>query len=193
MVNQRINLAIVEIQRFFVEGHIHSSVGARLEVWRISLTELFPQAPWFGVGVHQFKPSLAKLAAEGRIDERFTWISHPHNEWLYVIVEQGVFGFVALASLYGGSYWVISKTLINHPSESELRLATRLLIIGMLTFGLTDVMTGNLITATFFCALLAWLQIAASKPMASNADQLRTNKAFTHPPQTLTGSKRYAN
>ncbi|RCU51841.1 O-antigen ligase domain-containing protein [Corallincola holothuriorum] len=162
MVKLRVDLAIVEVSRYFHEAHIHSSVGARLEIWRISVFELFPQNPWFGVGIHQFKTALNTLAENRAIDPSFTWISHPHNEWLYVLVEQGLVGVFALLTLYGGSYFIMSHSLKNHDQRQPLLLAARCLYAGMLIFGMTDVMMGNLITATFFCGMMCWLSLCSN-------------------------------
>jgi O-antigen ligase len=160
-VSRRVNEAISDISRFFVEGHFNSSVGARLEVWRISLFELFPANPWFGIGIHQFKPVLKQMASTGQISPSFGWISHPHNEWLYVLVEQGLVGLLALITLYLGCFFIIEKQIKSISNPQPFRLANRSLFIGLVIFGMTDIITGNLITATFFFGLMAWLMLAA--------------------------------
>ncbi|TCI04992.1 O-antigen ligase domain-containing protein [Corallincola luteus] len=193
MVRARVDLAIGEISRYIIEGHIHSSVGARLEIWRISLFEMFPTNPWLGVGIHQFKPALNALAEKGSIDPTFVWISHPHNEWLYVLVEQGLVGLFGLLAVYVGCYWAISRSLNSEPRHKPLQLANYCLFAGFLVFGLTDIMTGNLITAMFFFGMIAWLALMSQslrlQPQEGKSRETKTQqntRTFNEQLQTST-------
>jgi len=64
----------------------HSSMGQRLTFWENSI-RLIKQKPWFGHGVGSFEQAYNAVADKEDFPSR-----NPHNEYLMLLAQQGVFG-----------------------------------------------------------------------------------------------------
>ncbi|TAA47330.1 O-antigen ligase family protein [Corallincola spongiicola] len=158
-VQQRVNTGIEQASNYFNGSDYNSSVAARFTVWELSIYEMIPSSPITGTGYQGFKSKLHTLAVSGKAHRKFTWISHAHNEILHVLTEQGIIGLSAFLIMYIGSYRMLIGNAQKSKDTQRLKLAVRLLFAGFIVYGLTDTMTGNLITHTFFCSMIAWLSL----------------------------------
>ena len=164
-VRDRLEAAFFGVRTWAELGHVRTPVGVRLEAWRASLQELFWEAPLLGQGYQGFRPALARLSEQGLVEKGLTWVAHAHNEWVQVLVEHGLLGVLALLVLYLGVWRALRQGLAARGSDApELALALRLLGVGCLVYGLTDVLISNLATATFFCGMSAWLALLIGEP-----------------------------
>lgn len=95
-------------------GNIVGGVDARLFLYLTSW-QLFLERPWFGYGLGGFNEALVQQALLIGVPDYFgeTLISftHPHNEWLFWIVQSGVFAFVALPAFV---IWALYKIIQQH-------------------------------------------------------------------------------
>lgn len=91
-IQDRFRLAYEEVTSFQYQND-YTSVGARLRMWGVSY-ELFRENPWIGHGTGSY-PVLAEKAFS---DARMCSIAcgHPHNQFLFLAVEIGIAGFIAL-------------------------------------------------------------------------------------------------
>ena len=90
----RVNSVVNEASGFAVQGDIHSSGGTRLHYWGMSLT-LFSKNPIFGAGPGSFRKSLDQPENPLRaLPHR-----HAHNEYLTLLSQHGLVGFILFLCL----------------------------------------------------------------------------------------------
>ena len=104
---------------------VRFSDGGRLMIWRETLrmfTDHFP----FGVGAGNFKIHLQGYREEGRLD--FSKIdsrwNQPHNDYLWILAEKGVFGFAAFIVAMGLAFFVGVRSIFWARSREESWIAT---------------------------------------------------------------------
>ncbi|MBS0290248.1 MAG: O-antigen ligase family protein [Proteobacteria bacterium] len=106
LFNSRINLLVQDLD-FYHQGDrlMESSLGSRLQ-FANSSTELIAQKPFFGWGTGGYAFAYAKLF-EGK---NTLLTDNPHNEYLRVCVELGLFG-LSLLLLFFFQQWRLCKQL----------------------------------------------------------------------------------
>ncbi len=91
------------------------SMYARSQVWGQTLN-LIAEAPWFGVGVNNWEIEIPRYAASIDIMGVFKrlFYQRPHNDYLWVLSETGVFGFTCymLVFLLAIYYCIRSKNVL---------------------------------------------------------------------------------
>lgn len=78
----------------YERGHINTSVGLRLHMWKISIAEI-KKNPVFGGGTGSFKKSWESY----KKDPAFPFFDHPHNSFLYMTLSFGLPGLIAFCWL----------------------------------------------------------------------------------------------
>lgn len=108
----RQNKAFQEIDQYLQVDAVpyESSIGTRLVLAKNSL-KLIKLKPLFGFGTGSFKAAYAKYAGEPPSKEPRT---NPHNQYLLMWVELGVFGLLSLLYLL----WSLTRTFIDKKSTS---------------------------------------------------------------------------
>ena len=103
---------------------VRFSDGGRLMIWRETLrmfTDHFP----FGVGAGNFKVQLQSYREAGRLD--FSKIdsrwNQPHNDYLWILAEKGVIGFVAFFMAIGMAFFLGVRTVFRARSREESWIA----------------------------------------------------------------------
>ena len=89
---ERLTDIVSETNRFVVQGAENSSSGERLNFWRRSL-ESIRAAPWLGTGVGSWQTRYLQLE-HGKPPEATRTTRNPHNEYLLIGVQIGVFGLL---------------------------------------------------------------------------------------------------
>ena len=84
--------------QLYKERNIPTSIGNRLEFWQKSL-QFFAEAPVFGHGSGSTR-GLFEQAAVGRVGAAAEIVGNPHNQTLYVAIQWGVIGIVALYAMW---------------------------------------------------------------------------------------------
>jgi O-antigen ligase len=104
--------------RSMFEGGGDSSLGARLMAWKITLRMIADHFPW-GVGTGNFTVRLDEYfnAQTDFRGEGTNWI-YPHNDFLWVLVEQGLLGMAAFAGLFVLGAWHGFAVLRRSPSTT---------------------------------------------------------------------------
>jgi O-antigen ligase len=84
-----------------------SSAGIRLELWRQSFA-LIQRAPFLGHGFDQWHPQFTALTREEPAYDAYR-MRFPHQEFLLIMTEQGLVGFVLYVCLLVALAWYISR------------------------------------------------------------------------------------
>lgn len=109
--------------RLMSEGTGDASFGGRVMAWVITLQMIADHFPW-GVGTGNFTI---------RLDEYFNaqtdfqgvgenWI-YPHNDFLWVLSEEGLFGFAAFLGLFALAFWHCWTVLRRDSSRKDCWIA----------------------------------------------------------------------
>ena len=88
---------VTDYQRY-KESNFPTSMGLRLEFWQKAL-QFFAEAPIFGHGTGSTR-GLFERAAVGQVGAASEVIGNPHNQTLYVAVQWGLVGIVALYAMW---------------------------------------------------------------------------------------------
>lgn len=118
-----------------------TNLNHRLKFWHNSF-EMFKENPW-GVGAGNWQFWFPKYGVEGMntsVMDGETVLPQPHNDFLWVLTESGIIGF-----LFFLSFWILiiaaSRQILKTTRESHLTLLVRitlLSIIGYLGFSFFD-------------------------------------------------------
>lgn len=74
-----------------------SSIGLRLHYWKVSW-QIIKHSPWLGVGTGDFASTYAALNQQ--YSPKVPVVDNPHNQYIFVMVQQGVLGLVSLLGLF---------------------------------------------------------------------------------------------
>ena len=98
-VASRVNSALVEIREYITLENpakvSHASVGARLEMWKVSIL-IAKEAPMLGVGWRNFQSRAQPFSDQGLVSPSASEHPHPHNTYLEFLVTTGVVGLLLL-------------------------------------------------------------------------------------------------
>lgn len=112
-LQERIKLALDE-QANYQTSNKETSIGIRVVFYKNTL-ELIKTNPWFGYGTSSFKSVYGAYAASKQSDWQSTATTDPHNQYLFVWLENGLVGLLLfLVYIYVG----IRQGLNNKPYGS---------------------------------------------------------------------------
>jgi O-antigen ligase len=92
-IQTRLMQVVNDIQ-LYADGNIHTSVGYRFELWKVSYYA-FLEKPLLGWGWTNFNAAHQYVMQAGLV-EKTRLFGHPHNQFLLFLVETGLFGILAL-------------------------------------------------------------------------------------------------
>lgn len=94
LLMKKVNLGLQEVQAH--ETNITSSIGHRLYNYKATIS-MIREAPIFGTGTGSYSTENCKLTQSDEDCARFGW--HPHNQYLFFLVENGVLAAVLFVAL----------------------------------------------------------------------------------------------
>lgn len=165
-IKARTEMAVSETSSYVTTGETDTSVGTRLEMWRIGLTML-PQrwlAGWGKEGMIRHKTEMVqqKLAGPTVIEH-----THLHNEYLDALVKRGLLGLLALLGLFLTPLFLFFRHL-RHQDRAvrEYALAGTLLYVCYLTYGLTQAFLthNNGVMELAFMTVILWSSMRSQMP-----------------------------
>lgn len=171
-VIDRIDTAIVQFNQYVEDPIQHggTSVGARLELWRVAW-KMFLEQPFFGGGIgHSFNVFLQEQIALGNHNPKLRTQTMPHNVFLDTLALQGLFGLAGLVGIWGALGVVFVKA--TRERETQLRMlgtAGLALLVSYCLFGLTDSVMGYgppLVFFSLYSALIVYLIGEARQKLA---------------------------
>lgn len=162
-VKRRIARAGNEVSAFVEKGDINTSIGARLEMWRLGI-QIFTENPIFGAGASEFKKQVASKIAKKQYSEFYRWYSEPHNEYIATLSSRGLIGLVALLALLVLPLRFFWQVFRMRKEESAMpALAGLILVISFAIYGLTASVLDMTRMVTFFAFYLGVLTSYAAR------------------------------
>ncbi|MDN0074806.1 O-antigen ligase family protein [Crenobacter sp. SG2303] len=148
--SERLWLAWLEVKRYYTEPvFTYSSVGARLEMWRIAL-RVMQESPLFGGGFVSYPQLMKDIPALGPIAPSLLQHAHLHNDLMQSMALGGAVLFLGQLMTLAG----LTRRAFAQPFLMWILLAG-------LSFSLTDLVFHNNMIFTFFVA--TWALFSAAK------------------------------
>lgn len=161
-IQERLQLAITEIQRYLNERYVFrdgevSSVGARLEIWRVAMLAI-PQSLWLGWNEARFDAFVSGLIQQGLADPYMQNMANTHNNYLEVVLLHGLVGLIPLLALFLVPLALFCRRLrATDPTVQALALAGASFIAAYMMFGVSQVILGRNNGVIFFVMTLSIL------------------------------------
>lgn len=143
----RIHSAKNEVGAYFNEspGAAATSVGARLEQWRLAW-QMGVEKPWSGWGEEGYLAGREMYAAKGLAEKTVVDFGHAHNDFLNIFAKKGILGVFGLMLVYLAPlviFWPQKKyfSLLSQEAAATYKAACLIGIsipIAYFIFGLTE-------------------------------------------------------
>lgn len=150
ILNNRIEKFVTDFQVAGVTNQ-SNSIGDRLSLWRAGVS-LIAENPWFGHGPGHVVEVMMQRTSELRPEATPLGFSHFHNAAINILVRSGVFGLLAVMSIF-----IVPLTLVYRATRGwNDRSPFALLAGGQLTYllsGATGIMFGHDILDAVFVTL----------------------------------------
>lgn len=98
-IESRVMLGVHEFKAYFDRRTIATSVGARLEMWRIA-GSLAIERPILGWGHQGYQDQISILVESKQTDSFLQQFNEPHNQFLDSAAKHGIFGLILILTLY---------------------------------------------------------------------------------------------
>lgn len=112
-IEARVLQAVNDIEQY-LEGNSNSSVGARLDMWKIAL-HAFTEYPLFGWGVTPFKETFLHYLNQGvgsySLSAGSDGFAQPHNDYMFILYHFGLVGFALTLTLLFYPIYVLTKAM----------------------------------------------------------------------------------
>ena len=156
LVGDRIELGVKEMQHVDTTNIESSSMGLRMMVWKNTI-ELIKDRPLLGVGTGGFEEAYSQ-----KIKDNPEWEKHllhdPHNQFLKIWAEMGIFGLMVFLSM-------LASSLLQKSSKMYLHLGIGVL----LTWCATSLFSSHFSTFTEGRFIYIWLGIM----LASESNKIK--------------------
>ena len=155
-VKSRIDAALNNVVSWSESGKTNTSAGARLEMWKISYI-IIKDNTLIGVGEDNYAKHQKKIIDKGEVSKFVGNFSHPHNEYITSLIEQGAIGLLAfiLLLLFPLKYLFVSMKLeIFNFHQRQLVIVGMFLILHYLFYSFTATVFAHQSTALFFAVIL---------------------------------------
>lgn len=150
------------------------TVNIRLTLWKKTL-QIIADHPLLGVGPGNWKIMVPKYGTEGlqSASGKLNFI-RPHNDYLWVFAESGIFGFLFYLSLFGAAFYYLYRIVFRSDDAQAKWLAILMGsgIIAYLIFSAFDFPRERIVHSTLLLLMFAAVSVAH-------------HKAFPMPPRLL--------
>jgi len=139
------------------------SIIIRFLAW-IHSYDLFLEHPVFGIGFDTWKNTYGNFVP-------MEWLNaeHPHNVFIKILLELGLFGMIAYLSIIFSIIWKFFKRIKN-AMNYEFHYAIFIAILAVLFSCLTDVFITKISIAVFFWVMLAFMLKMTSEDILREKD-----------------------
>ena len=153
----RLNFIFSDIAHYFSGVNKYTSVGARLDMWLTALT-LWLESPLFGIGIGQLKAATSEFVQTKGFPEYLLDYNHSHNDFLFVLAEQGLIGLSLFMSYYILPFvYFISFLKKENKEQFCLALMGITVVLSFFIFGLTEAMQAIMFQLSFYITIIALL------------------------------------
>ena len=147
-------------------GDHSTALGLRVAMWEIGV-KAFREMPIFGHGISASR-ALMKQGLQDQFGVQVT-LSHFHNGFLTALVEAGLLGALALASIFVVAAWNATRTLRISADPVE-RFGATMILVAVITYliaGLTGILIGHdILDATLMVFLISGTYLASGQTVA---------------------------
>jgi O-antigen ligase len=151
-VQNRTHLAYSETSSWLLGEKTPNSVSMRLEMYRTAINNI-KDVPLFGHGLRTSNIVLYNLAP-ANFKGSILRFNHLHNAYLTNYFNGGIFLLVALLFLLFAPLWLfIKENSQNH--EEPIFIAGALLTLGYASFGMVNILFGDVFMNAFYVFFLA--------------------------------------
>jgi len=171
IVKTRYDQAVQEVVGYFEKGHGHTSVGARLDMWKGGWIA-FSTHPLTGIGAKGYDRLETKLVDTGVIDPYPATFRHLHNQFVDYAAKGGLLGlasYVFLLVVFFRVFYRFSKS--EDPGLRSLGLAGALLLVGHIVFNQTQSLLERNIGVMMFLFAFVFLWGALQRRRRSLEEQ----------------------
>lgn len=98
-IESRLGQAYSNIEAYFSGGNANTSVGLRLELWRVSI-EQFSKNPIVGSARSEFLTIKEHMISDNAIASKATILEHAHSDIFWTLGTKGLLGVISLYALY---------------------------------------------------------------------------------------------
>ena len=132
-IETRINLAFNETESYYQEKAKETSVGIRLDLWKIAI-DGWKESPIFGNGITEYYTYKDERLKDQLSQSHLLTFKHTHNEYIGILFSQGIIGLlIFLTMIYKLSIYYFRKA-----KNSTAALIGLLINSGYLIFSLTE-------------------------------------------------------
>lgn len=123
-VYQRVEQGVQSLY-LYLEGNSNTSLGARFDMWKIALAG-FLEKPIFGWGVKPYEDVFTDYVKQGYVNfvisEAWPARAQPHNDYLLVLFQFGIVGFILIMALFIFPVWFLIKKMFRAEQKGQLEL-----------------------------------------------------------------------
>lgn len=111
-----------QLVSIFQFNFTYGSIEQRINLWQKSLT-IIQNNPFKGVGLGDWELNLLKQGNEGMLSaNNKTFFQRPHNDYLWVFSESGVFALLAYLGIFAAAFYLVIHNLLNNPATHHKKL-----------------------------------------------------------------------
>ena len=177
-LEQRLDWAIHEVTSYESTGDANTSVGQRLDHWKLAWA-MGKDKPLLGWGEVGYVEEKARRVAAGQASPVILEFGHAHNEVLDMFVKRGLIGVAGLGMLYFvplALFWPRRRTVGTNaalPLEDDvcIRLMGVTVVLAHMGFGLTQVFFAHYNGVVIYLALTSLLWASLHPHLANAATQ----------------------
>ena len=142
-LRERATTAMSELEKFDNNDNINTSIGERMEMWRMTLQMVDAHNMWTGMGRTGYLARKYALADEGKMTAVIRNYTNAHNDYLDVLVKRGITGVLALLTLFLVPLALFARALRRGGAAAQpyalagVVLCTCYMIFGLTTSSLT--------------------------------------------------------
>lgn len=146
----RTRLAVSQISDYFEKGDASTPVGLRLELWRASLLAA-REHPLLGIGYRDRNVFIEEKIVIGDLKPEVSNQRHAHNDYFATLQSRGVPGLMLQLLIYAVPLIIFIRRLqVARGEQLFVALGGTMMIIGYMTFSLTEVPMHNGLPLVFF-------------------------------------------
>lgn len=159
-----------------------NSVSERLKIWKKSLL-MIRDNPLLGVGIGNWKISIPSYGTEGLRSE--TGDSHyqrPHNDFIWVLSETGIIGFLLYLSIFGMIFRYLYKILLSSENKEDSLFSILIFfgITGYLTFSFFSFPKERLIHSIYLMLMIAGILSIYHSKISPRNKELNFARSITY-------------